>query len=460
MHVEKMDDIKEKIKEKKYQNWVKSTLGLEQTNKAVQEYVEQKFKAYTNGKVTLQHKQNHLTSAEITHIKGTEYIRHSLNAAVSYTEKGWEWNYTKYSCRDCKSAFEKILSLHRKGKGFKKICWENCANTTHISLEWAIAKIFMPHGNKANRGPSDTDPFAMFSVMLMCDLFSNNVQKSDLEKLKNARNTLFHSSDNIVTDKEQKEYFDAMISLLKCTSNDQEVSQETRDKINEDICKMENLRTSDITMTMFDDLEEALRIKRTGIYYDFEKSLCENDPENLKEILKLAEQIGGDMQLLKKHLHDLNNIDKYKTEIEELRKERSGVRAAVEKIPSVVGDIKEKNRHFRDEVDDMKKDFKRLTNEVQNSIMKQLLCVPSTSKLELVKNKASDLAAELRQLKQQQLEYQSSLSQNMGMMSFQVGQWKRAIRVEISQLESEGVIFVVIVTVALTFLFRLLLFFA
>lgn len=62
-----MDDIKERIKVKEFLNWVKSTLSLEQTKKSLGDYVEQKFKLYTDGKVRLCHGQL-LTADDVDHM--------------------------------------------------------------------------------------------------------------------------------------------------------------------------------------------------------------------------------------------------------------------------------------------------------------------------------------------------------------------------------------------------------
>lgn len=207
-------------------------------------------------------------------------------------------------------------------------------------------------------------------------------------------------------------------------------------------------------MTIFDDLDEALRIKRAGVYYDVEKSLCKNDPEKWREVLKYVEQIGGDMHL-KKHLDDSKYIKKYKKEIGELQKQKDNVKAVVEKIPSAVRSIKEQNNQLRVAVKVMQTECRGHANEIQTS-MRKLANVLSTELTQL-KNKVNVLSAEQKELKEafQSLE---NFPQQFDIIKTKIGDWKRNQLREISQVESEGMIIVVIVTVAVSVLFRILLF--
>lgn len=180
-----MDDIKERIKVKEFLNWIKSTLGLEQTKKALEDYVELKFKLYTDGKAKLCHGQL-LTPDEVTHMHIFFGSKEWFLDALEYKGGKWTWKKTcKYNC-ECESTFEKVLSLHIKEPTSKgKVCWKNSVKDTQTTLQWRIAKVFMPMGNEANKGPKDTDPYAMFQLMKQCDLFHNFIRSNHLKKVCN-----------------------------------------------------------------------------------------------------------------------------------------------------------------------------------------------------------------------------------------------------------------------------------
>ncbi|XP_053388497.1 putative leucine-rich repeat-containing protein DDB_G0290503 [Mercenaria mercenaria] len=228
---------------------------------------------------------------------------------------------------ECKGTFQKILCLHKEqinnlksnpnNPDFKDIRWDNSNDTRNLSLEWAIAKIFMPRGNEQNKGLEDTDPSAMFSLMAKCDLFTHPIKGTNLSHLIDARNNLFHSSDNLVSDVVVEDYFRLMKNLLVDASCDPETGSSIRNRICEDIKKIEKLKDSEMTMTLFEDAKKAIRIARKAIYYDFEERLCNNDPDQLRELLKLAVKLGSDLQFLNDHFDELKHQNE---EIKELQK--------------------------------------------------------------------------------------------------------------------------------------------
>ncbi|XP_053391369.1 uncharacterized protein LOC128554147 [Mercenaria mercenaria] len=320
-----MENVKDKVKNEKYRNWVKSTLGIEQTGRALYEYVENKFSDYTHSKSTLAG-VSFLDHTELFHIRNGGCFLSNLSNNVKQLKspngKGtskskWQWTG---SCQTCKTSFEKILLLY-ENPCRKDICWENSHKSVHsITLEWAIAKMFMPPGNGSkNTGPKTTEPLALFQLIRACKLFKID-SVGQLEKLTEARNNLFHSSDNHVDEKDMKDYFQYMDELLKNVTEDKDVDQGTRDRVAKCNEKIEKLKHSEMTMALFDD---ALKLKRKAIFDDFEKSLSENDPDALKELLELAVKTVAEIQELKKYADEVKNIDSYKKEIDELRLEIS-----------------------------------------------------------------------------------------------------------------------------------------
>ncbi|XP_045184003.2 uncharacterized protein LOC123542288 [Mercenaria mercenaria] len=518
-----MENVKDKIKKKEYRNWVQSTLGLERTNRALYEYVKDKFTSYTHGKCALQSSQTHFTQDEVSHIRrGAGCLRMSLEKMVKYkldkktnTSK-WEW---KSKCSKCEGAFVKILSLHteqikkvNKGEShYRDIHWKNCHDTSNISLEWAIAKMFMPQGNENNTGPDDTDPASMLSLMLNCDLFTNPVRKSHLQKLKEARNSLFHSSNNLVKDSDVIDYFDHMKGLLTDASNDNEVDKNIGQTIRNDIGKIEKLKDAEITMTLFDD---ALKIKRKAIYDDFEKCLSDNDIEQLKLLLKLAEKVAADLQFINDHFDELKNIEKYKKEIDQLETKQKGIEAGINTLSESFRQIKESHMIHKHEVEDeleMYRKFqddqeKQLTNQIK-LIYHSMTQVWKTAKENLTRS-FMELGNSYKQLKNDSKEMVSNTSQEMGQVKdhFEILELKlhrqnkiisrirentksvsrdldqlehisndipvisQGIRGlkngvcfcwrEVSQLSAEGMVIVVVVTIAISIIFRLCLYFA
>ncbi|XP_060588443.1 uncharacterized protein LOC132743882 [Ruditapes philippinarum] len=301
-----MDDFKDIIKEEKYKNWVKCTLGIAQTGKAVCEYVSKKLLMYLEGKATLNNpgKQSYLTKDEYSHFRDDlkPGLRNNVSRYVRLENSQWKWNVSlqKGSCK-CPSILEKLLCLH---KSQKDIHWKNIDDTRNLSPEWVIAKIFMPMGNEDNKGPDNTDPSAIFKVMNMCDLFMNPIRAGNINGVIDARNALFHSSDNLV---DMEEYFRYMENLLSDASNDPDIDGDLKRSIDNSKRKIVQLKESEITMTLFEDAQKAMRTERMAIFYKFEQSLCDNDPAQLQELLKLAEKLRSDLEFINVHFDDIKS---------------------------------------------------------------------------------------------------------------------------------------------------------
>ena len=184
-----METIKDKIKTEEHADWIKCTLGLHKTSTALHTFVKEKLYKYTHAYNSQpQISQSNFTQDEINHINlPTACIRQRLLRRVTErrdrntNKTTWEWKM-KYQCLKCRSAFQKMLSLDTGESN--RLNLENCKDTSSISLEWAIAKMFMSKGNINNKGPEDTDPAALLSLMLNCDLFTNNKNKSHKEKVR------------------------------------------------------------------------------------------------------------------------------------------------------------------------------------------------------------------------------------------------------------------------------------
>ncbi|XP_053387912.1 uncharacterized protein CXorf38-like [Mercenaria mercenaria] len=307
-----MNTLKEKLKKNEYRNWVKGTLGLERTNRALFEYVKAKFVLFTHRRAG---PRAHFTEDVYNHIHpGSSCIRRDLKQKLSYDKKDKRWIW-KNACTKCEEAFKTILSIHTNSSK-TMIHLENCQNTTNVTLEWAIARFFMPKRNDKNMGPDDTDPAAMINLLMNCRLFTNPIRQRYLNQLRKARNKLFHSSDNLVNDNVLKNYFYNMKGLLTDASHDTEVDNSIREVITKDIETIEQLEEAEISMTLFDD---ALKVKRKAIYEDYETCLQDNDIEQLKVLLKLAENVAADLQFMNDHSEELKNVKIYMTKIEQLQ---------------------------------------------------------------------------------------------------------------------------------------------
>ncbi|XP_053389936.1 uncharacterized protein CXorf38-like [Mercenaria mercenaria] len=307
-----MNNVKEKLKKNEYRNWVKGTLGLERTNRALFEYVKAKFEVFTHRRAG---PHAYFTEDVYSHIHlGTSCIRSNLKRKIKYDKTNDTWKWTN-PCGKCKEAFKSILSMYTNASK-KKMHLENCENTTKVTLEWAIARFFMPERNDTNKGPDDTDPAAMINLLLNCHLFTNQIRRNFLIELREARNKLFHSSDNLVNDNVLKVYFFNMKGLLTDASHDTEVDNSIREVIAKDIQTIEQLEEAEISMTLFDD---ALKIQRKAIYEEYETCLQENNIEQLKVLLKLAENIAADLQFMNDHSEELKNVKVYMTKIEHLQ---------------------------------------------------------------------------------------------------------------------------------------------
>ncbi|XP_060591357.1 uncharacterized protein LOC132746270 isoform X3 [Ruditapes philippinarum] len=322
-----MSTIKEQISKKGHTDWVRCTLGLSKTTWALYDYVLNKFKNYTHGKGKLQRSQNFLTPAEEQHIRPSAgCIRISFDTKVKYQRKQsrWEW---RDKCQICRGAFEKIIALHtgvynQTSHSEKDIYWStNCTDTRGVDLEWAIAKMFMPKGNENNTGPEDTDPAAMLTILLNCNLFMNPIRKNPKSRLREARNKLYHSGDNRVDEADKNNCFDDMCQILTDASNDKEVEEDIRDTIIEDIKEIKKLKEAEISMKMFDD---ALKEKRKGLFDDFEKCLSnfenEKDIDEIRRFLEFVETNAADIQFVNDNINELKKIEFYKNEIERLNR--------------------------------------------------------------------------------------------------------------------------------------------
>jgi hypothetical protein len=179
-----MEDFKDFIKDKRYKNWVKCTLGIALTGKAVCEYVSRKFTMYLQGKLSGNNPaiQYYLTADEFSHFRDPwiEGLRNNVTQYIKLVKGKWHLTGRPSTC-ECPSILEKILSLLSLHKKQNDIQWKNIDDTKNLSPEWVIAKIFMPRGNEKNKGPDDTDPSAIFKVMKMCTLFTNTIKARNID---------------------------------------------------------------------------------------------------------------------------------------------------------------------------------------------------------------------------------------------------------------------------------------
>jgi hypothetical protein len=191
-----MKNCKDLIKEERYRNWVKGTLGIEQTSKAVCEYVKSKFSMYLQG-TTLQGavKQSYLTANEYSHFRDEikSELRQNISNKVKFKDGQWCLK-ENLSCQTCLSTLEKLQSLHGNQKD---IYWKNIDDTKNLTPEWTIAKIFMPKGNENSKGPDNTDPSALFNVMKMCKLFKKPIRYGNIKRVSNMKFPLQILSQNI-----------------------------------------------------------------------------------------------------------------------------------------------------------------------------------------------------------------------------------------------------------------------
>ncbi|XP_060591480.1 putative leucine-rich repeat-containing protein DDB_G0290503 [Ruditapes philippinarum] len=131
-----------------------------------------------------------------------------------------------------------------------------------------------------------------------------------------------------------------MENLVSDALNDPDNDEDLKRSIGDSHNKIVKLKESEMTLTLFEDAQKAMRIKRTAIYYDFEQYLCDNDLEQLKTILKFAEQvttITDSQQDIK-----ANDVDFQK--LEERLKEKSKV------LQEDIANINTKFRYSEDRV--------------------------------------------------------------------------------------------------------------
>lgn len=171
-----------KIKSEQYQNWVKCTLGLDLSKRAVEAYVFQRFKHCTDGKEVF-------SESDIQHFKQYSFDEWIINHV---TRRGQTWVYDPNSCSLCKVNFNKILSMLRVGRDHRNIYWKNSTNCSAISLEWTLAKVFMPRCNENNTGRSGFDISAIVNLLLNCNLFELNMDIQTLEEVR------IHQNDFII----------------------------------------------------------------------------------------------------------------------------------------------------------------------------------------------------------------------------------------------------------------------
>ncbi|XP_060591356.1 uncharacterized protein LOC132746270 isoform X2 [Ruditapes philippinarum] len=322
-----MSKIQEQISNKDHTDWVRCTLGLSKTTWALYDYVLNKFKNYTHRKCQLKPSQHFLTHAEEAHIRSSAgCIRISLDTKVRYQRRQsrWEWRDT---CQICKGAFEKIIALHdgvynQTSHNENGIYWlTNCRDTTGVTLEWAIAKMFMPEGNENNMTPQDTDPAALLTILMKCNLFTNPIRQAPKYRLRKAMHKLYHSRDNRVDETDKNDCFDDMCQILTDASNDMEVEEDIRKTILKDIMEIKKLKEAEISMKMFDD---ALKEKRKGLFDDFEKCLSnfenEKDIDEIRRFLEFVETNAADIQFVNDNINELKKIEFYKNEIERLNR--------------------------------------------------------------------------------------------------------------------------------------------
>lgn len=353
-----MKNCKDLIKDESYRNWVKGTLGIEQTSKAVCEYVKSKFSMYLQGTATLYKPaiQSYLTADEFSHFRDeiNSEFRYNLTKFVRLNNGKWYW---KGNCQKCQSTLEKLICLH---KTQKDIHWKNSDDTRTLSPEWAIAKIFMPMGNEKNKGPDDTDPSAIFIVMKMCDLFINPIRAGNINGVIDARNALFHSSNNLVEHGDLENYFTHMENLIADALNDPDIDVDLKRSIDESHNKIVKLKESEMTMTLFEDAQKAMRIKRTAIYYEFEQCLCENDPVQLKELLKLAEKLGSDLEFINNHFDEIKSQNLGTKELETLRKKSAKNDIQIRDLEDRLNKETMENKEKQEEISNNKDKIRKL----------------------------------------------------------------------------------------------------
>ncbi|XP_053391494.1 uncharacterized protein LOC128554264 [Mercenaria mercenaria] len=245
--------------------------------------------------------------------------------------------------------------------------------TKQIAGCWGIAKVFMPKCCEDVETPEDTDPYALFHMILNCGLFPLTHQH--VESVIKARNDMMHSRTNTLSDGDTRTYINAMKDFLqdassKVTGNNSSTVRDALDKARREI---DELLLGEMNIDILSkEAKRALIFKKDYISKSVRVITSSGgNAQELREYLDILEKLGGELQFWNRHpweIRKMSELNDIRNQLEIANQENEQLKEDLKKAQIDLKDVQQANidiAQFQKELDEVQVKLNEVSMENQ-----------------------------------------------------------------------------------------------